>query len=70
MDKKGFELISEGRDFFELCTNSISLATLAPLRLLLSVAMIVGNPVFTSIKRIILEAKDDFREPLLKQLKL
>ena len=56
-------------DFFERCIKSVHSATLQPIKLLISIAMLVGNPIFTQIPKIIANSKEEFRPTLVDHLK-
>ena len=53
------------KDFFERCIKHANLAKVGPLKLLLSGAMIFGNPLFNAIPKIILEAQEELRSELV-----
>lgn len=48
--------VGQYKEFFERCIKNVNLAKVDSLKLLLSVAMIYGNPLFNSIPKIIQEA--------------
>ena len=61
--------VDEFKDYFERCIKNVNLAKVDSLKLLLSLAMIYGNPFFNSIPKIIQGARMELQPELLKHLK-
>ena len=53
------DIFDQCKTFFEKCMNNISMMTTNPLKVLISIAMIYGNPIFNQIPKIISDANEE-----------
>ena len=56
------DTIAQCKAFFEKCMKDISLMTLKPLKVMISIAMIYGNPFFNKIPDIIEKSNEEVDE--------